>query len=195
MPQSVTAITPTPFPIAIKDHHQYVMLCADFFVQSTPVHHTISLDIIFRTISEVTIRSKKTIVEVLHHIINMYQTCGFHFTNVLADNKFECVCNDILPYNINVAIRLDHVSEVEQSIRTMKETVCRASNGLPFKCIPKILIMSMVMCIVTNLNSIPAENSVSSAGVCAYKGAGVISPCAQDVATLCARFPYPLRKI
>ena len=79
----------------------------------------------------------------------MYQAQSFQVTDVFVENKFECTRNNLLLCNINTVAKHKHVLEIEWSIRTVKEHVHCTSNGLPFKCITKIMIESMVMRNVT----------------------------------------------
>ena len=65
---------------------------------------------------------------------NLYQTCGFTVTRIEGDQEFTCIITkDILLIPTNIADADDHVSEVERSIRTVKETTRCLIRGLPFK--------------------------------------------------------------
>ena len=66
------------------------------------------------------------------------------------------------PCNLNTITRQDHVREVERSIWTVKEPVRCTLNGLPLKQIPKIMIKSMVIRIITQLKHLPKENGIST---------------------------------
>ena len=161
-PDHVPDLVPIPIPPTIKDHHNSITLCADFFfVQGIPFLHTISRKIQFRSVADVTSRAKGTMLTGINAMKRIYETRGFTVTNLHADNEFGCIRNDILPCNLNTTAANEHVGEVERSVRTVKESVRSTCHSIPFKRIPKLMITSMVRLAVTNLNILPAENGIS----------------------------------
>ena len=132
--QHVPVLIIVPLPNTIRDRYKNVTLCADLFiVQGTPFLHIITRDLIFRTNGEVKNRSKMTMIKGLMRTLKLYSIRGFHVINIFADNEFECIRNELLPCNLNIAAKLEHVPEVERSVRTVKESIRYTSNGLPFK--------------------------------------------------------------
>ena len=67
----------------------------------------------------------------------------------------------VLPIHLNVIAVDGHVGEVERSIRPIKERVraCGA-HGLPYRCLPKIMIRHMVADVTRCLNQFPRKNGI-----------------------------------
>jgi len=91
----------------------------------------------------------------------MYKTRSSNISDLHADMEFECIQNDVLPSRVNVTAGADHVGEVKQSIRTMKERARTTIHGLPFKRLPKVTIQALDYHATKGLNQFPAKNSIS----------------------------------
>ncbi|KAG7372416.1 reverse transcriptase RNA-dependent DNA polymerase [Nitzschia inconspicua] len=92
----------------------------------------------------------------------MYENRGFTVTDIHTDNEFECLRADVAPIVLNVTDADDHVGEVERSIRTIKERVRAAVNGMPYRRLPNLMIRELVRGVVTALNILPARDGVSA---------------------------------
>ncbi len=66
--------------------------------------------------------------------------------------EFECIQHDFLPITLNLTPRDAHVGEVERSIWTIKERVRADIHAMPFKRLPKLMIMELVHRAVMLLN-------------------------------------------
>jgi hypothetical protein len=55
-----------------------------------------------------------------------------------------------------------HVGKIERSIRTVKERLRSSVHGLPFKRLPKLIIVHLAIDTIRCLNMFPAANGVSS---------------------------------
>ena len=55
----------------------------------------------------------------------------------------------------------EHIPEFERSIRTMKETMRATAHGLPYRRLPKIMIVELVAMATRCLNGFPKEDGVS----------------------------------
>ena len=63
--------------------------------------------------------------------------------------------------SVNLASANEHVPDIERRIRVVKER-CRASrHDLPFKCIPKLLTVHIVLNSVRMLNYFPTKGGIS----------------------------------
>jgi hypothetical protein len=91
----------------------------------------------------------------------MYTARGFNVTRLEADREFNCIVNDVLPHDMNIADADDHVHEVERSIRTVKERVRCTIQGLPFRRVPKIMIRAIVEGAHKSLNQFPVKDGAS----------------------------------
>jgi len=144
-------------------HHSDVTLCIDiFYVQCHPSFHTISRKVQFRTVAPVLNRNKATLLREIKPVLAIYKSRGFNITNLHANMEFECIQNGVLPSRLNVTANNDHVGEVEQSIRTMKERARTTIHGLPFKRLPKVMIQAIVYHAAKGLNQFPAKNGISN---------------------------------
>ena len=133
-----------------------------FFAQGHPFFHTISRDIGFRTVAAVPDRSYGTILRELNLVINLFRTRGFIVVGVHSDCEFECVREDIRPIHLDVVPPDCHVGEIERSVETVKERLRATVHGLPFKRIPKLLVVHIVTDAVRCLNQFPWVNGISS---------------------------------
>ena len=104
-------------------------------------------------------RKIKTVSDKLKTVITMYKHRGFSITSILGDNEFE----PLRPYYpmINTAAADEHVPDVERAIRTIKERTRATYNVLPFRFIPRIMLVHMVKNAVLWLNAFPADDGVS----------------------------------
>ena len=93
--------------------------------------------------------------------MHIYEARGLTITHVHADSKFKCIQNSIRPALLNLVAPGKHVSEVERSIRTIKERVRCMIHGLPYSTYPKLLIEACVTAAVKQLNAIPSKNGIS----------------------------------
>ncbi|KAI2490729.1 Reverse transcriptase (RNA-dependent DNA polymerase) [Fragilaria crotonensis] len=65
------------------------------------------------------------------------------------------------PIHLDVVAPDSHVGEIERSVRTVKERLRSTVHGLPFKRLPKLMVVHMVADAVRCLNMFPADNGVS----------------------------------
>jgi hypothetical protein len=123
-----------------------------FFVQGMPFYHTISRGIGFRTVKQVSDRSKAVILQVTRRVIKLYQSRGFNVSDIHADKEFECIRENVRPVEMNIV----------PSVRTIKERLRTCVHGLPFERLPKLMIRHMVDDAVRCLNQFPWKNGISA---------------------------------
>ena len=140
--------TPVPLPAHVLAHYHDVVLCVDFsFVQGHIFLHTISRNLHFRTVSSVPDRKYATILkEVLAVIHHLYTSRGFNVVDVHANGKFDCLRDALHPIRLNVVAADSHVGDIERSIRTIKERLRACVHGLPFRRLPKLMVVHMAGC-------------------------------------------------
>ena len=95
-------------------------------------------------------------------MINLYHARGIHVNQINTDNEFECIKNNILPTNLNVAAAEEHVGEIERSIRTMKEGTRYDVHRLPYSHYPTVMIKGLITKRVKDLNQLPSNNGISN---------------------------------
>ena len=158
----VPSIPRVMLPSPILEFHKDVTLCMDFFFfQGNPFLHSISRKIKFRTVTPTPKRGKETIMTTFNGINKMYSGRGFVLDRILADNKFECIRDEVSPISLNIAAAGEHVSDVERSVRTVKNQVRSMCHGMPYKRLLKELVKGLVRVGVSNLNMFPNDDGVS----------------------------------
>ena len=90
-----------------------------------------------------------------------YNRRGFQVVDVHADKEFECLRESLDTVSLDICGPDEHVPEVERSIRTMKETMRATVHGLPYRRLPKLMIVELVELATRCLNSFPKEDGVS----------------------------------
>jgi hypothetical protein len=101
-----------------------------------------------------------TIHKKLQRVFNLYNDRGFNITKLFADPKFEALrpwfpCLDTCGTN-------DHIPDIERFIRTVKDRSRSTYRMLPFKYIPRIVLIQLVKNVIFWLNSFPARDGVST---------------------------------
>ena len=134
----VPSIPRVMIPSPILEFHKDVTLCMDFFfVQGNLFLHSISRKIKFRTVTPTKKRGKETIMTTFNGINKMYSGRGFKLDTILADNELECIRDGVSPISLNIAAAGEHVSDIESSVRTVKNQVRSMCHGMPYKRLPK----------------------------------------------------------
>ena len=161
-PLPVPVSTFTPIPKSILDHHQYITLAVDFFyVNGIAFLHSISHGYKFRTVESTRNRSKKTMLDGLNKIRQLYLSRGVTISEIRADGEFKCLEHELQPCITNIAAPGEHVPEIERSIRTVKESTRTLQHDLPFTKQPKMMTEANVYCSIKNLNAFPASDGIS----------------------------------
>ena len=92
-------------------------------------------------------------------MIDLYTRGGFQVGTVLMDNEFEKLRNLVPILVINTMAAKEHVPEVERKIRLIKERGRGILNTLPFKKMPRLVLIELVYMLW--LNAFPAKSGVS----------------------------------
>ena len=105
--------------------------------------HLISRKFKFRTI-EVFCGKRKLnaadILESIKKVINIYKAQNLNFTQIDTDMEFKSLESKLLPIKLNVSAADEHVSDVERSIRTIKEGTRTLLHEMPYKYYHKQLL-------------------------------------------------------
>jgi hypothetical protein len=135
-----------------------------FYVNGYVFLHTKSSKINFLTTEICTSRSQHQIIQVLDRVKQTYEARGFEISAVHGDNEFDIksVRTFLLPAILHIYGKDEHVGIVERSIRTIKERCRTMTHSMPYKKIPKIMVMAMVDCATLWLNAFPSSNGVSN---------------------------------
>jgi len=154
----------TPIPIDIYNKYKMVTLCIDvMYVNNIPFLTSISRHLRFGTVEWLKDLKKNTIVTEIKRLTNIYKERNFTVKLILADGQFENISNDVLGLGIsmNITGRDEHVPEVERYIRTLKERIRGVYNTLPFKTMPRNMMVELVKYANFWLNSFPKTDGIS----------------------------------
>jgi hypothetical protein len=136
-----------------------------FFVNKIPFFLTLSRKICFTAVNHLADRTVPQIFKAFKEMYQYYLQCGFHIKTVHADGEFAPLkpLIESMPGGpmVNLASTNEHVPEIEQIIRVVKEG-CRATrHSLPYERIPKLMTIHIVLNVVKLLNFFPTKGDVS----------------------------------
>jgi len=140
-------------PWSILLHNSSVILAIDFvYVNKIPFLTTISRNIGWRTIAPVPNLQKGTILNELNRLIAIYNNHGLPINSIYGDNEFACIRDDIGSIHLDIAAPNTHVPEIEWSNQTIKEHAWTLVHGLPYKRLPILFVLHLMMHVVHYLN-------------------------------------------
>ena len=148
-------------PRSILKIHRDVVLSLDImFVNKIPFLVTSSHNIRFSTVESLPYRQVGTVVACLKKVIQLYQHRGFHITSITCDPEFEA----LLPSfpMLNCCMAGEHVPEIEMYIHTLKDCTRSAYHIVPFKNLPRVILIHLLKNCTLWLNAFGAADGVSS---------------------------------
>ena len=158
-----------PLPRAIKpyisdsllEHYRNVRLFTDvLYVNQVRFLVTISEYIILQTSAYLENQLGITMLRELKNVIEMYLNNNFSVEGIKADLEFQSIKDD-LDTDMNIVDMDAHVHPIERSNRTVKEHIRCSVQGLLFRCLPKGIIIGLVIYSIQNLNHLPIESGIS----------------------------------
>ena len=146
--------------------HKEVFLMADiFFVNKIPFFLTLSHMIYFMAVNHLTNRTMSKIFKAFKEIYQYYLHQGFCITTMHMDGEFKPLklLIEALPGgpHVNLASMNEHVPEIEQCIRVIKEHARATHHSMPFSRIPKLLVIHIVLKSIKLLNFFPSKGGLS----------------------------------
>lgn len=151
-------------PELIELHKDTTLVVDIMFVNSLAFFVTMSRDLKFITTQYITSRTTNTIGEGLYSVIQLYRNAGFQVKFVLVDGGFEHIRAKYNEYGVilNTTSANEHVPGIERMIRVIKERARSIRCTLPFKKIPKRMLIKMLLFCVFWLNHMPNKNGISN---------------------------------
>jgi hypothetical protein len=160
-PESVTT-NYVQIPRAILERHQLATLAVDvMFVNGVPFLVSVARGLNLVTAEFTPSRTAKQLAAGITRMIYLYARGGFQVGMVLMDNEFEKLQNLVPILAINTMAAKEHVPEVERKIRLIKERGRGILNTLPFKKIPRLMLIKLVYHVVLWLNAFPVNSGES----------------------------------
>ena len=160
-PESVTTDY-VQLPRAILERHQLVTLAVDvMFVNRVPFLVSVARGLNLVTAEFTPSRTAKQLAAGNTRMMALYTCGGVQVGTVLMENEFEKLRNLMSILAINTTAAKEHVPEVECMIRLIKERGRGILNTLPFKKMPRLMLIELVYHVVLWLNAFPANSGVS----------------------------------
>jgi len=142
--------------------HKYVTLVANvMFVNGLPFLVTSSRGISLVTIEYLKSRTAKRLDDTLERVIHIYIKAGFIVQTALIDMEFEKL-RDMLPnVTLNTTAAREHVGEIEIKMQVVKERARSTMSIIPYKLLPKLMIIELMHFCVMWMNSFPVKSGIS----------------------------------
>ena len=131
------------------------------FVNGVPFLVRVARGLNFITAEYTKTCTGKALAGCVQHIMDMYSQGFFQVGAVLMDNKLKSLHSLIPILANNTTAAKEHVPGVERRIRLIKERGHRILNTLPFKRLPRIVLIELIYHVVLWLNGFPSKFGVS----------------------------------
>jgi len=147
-PESVTTDY-MQIPRATLEQYQLVTLAVDvMFVNGVPFLVSVARGLNLVTAKFTSSRTAKQLAAGITQIIDLYARGGFQVGTVLMDNEFEKLRNLMPILAINTTAAKEHIPEVRRKIRLIKERGKGILNTLPFKKMPRLMLIELAYHVV-----------------------------------------------
>ena len=131
-PKPVESTALARIPTSIFNNIRHATLSMDFlFVNSVPFHISKSRKIEYGTITAVDNLSVDTMLKCTTSIITKYKSRGINIDEVMADNQFKPIADKLNPTLLNVCAPNEHVGDIENFIKVIKERSRCVHSALP----------------------------------------------------------------
>jgi len=149
-----------PVPADVMKMHAQLTLAIDImFINKIAFFVTKSRELQFTTIEALPNRQVKTVKDVLRTVIHLYESRGFIVGSIMADNEFEPLRAWHPTLNTTAADK--HVSKIERHIRTIKDSTRSTYRMLPFRHLPRIVLIHLVKNAVFWMNAFPTNDGIT----------------------------------
>ena len=112
------------------------------------------------TVESLPNRQINTIKDKIKGICTLYHRRGFQVESLHADSEFEPIRSDF-PF-LNTSDADDHQPDIERAIWTVKDRVRSTYRMLPYKYVPRLMVVHLVRNTIFWLNAFPAVDGWSS---------------------------------
>jgi hypothetical protein len=131
------------------------------FVNGLPFLVTSLRGLSLVTIEHLPSRTAKHLAQTLERVFRIYATAGFVVQTAMMDVEFEKL-RTLLPHVVlNTMAAREHVGEIERKIRVIKERARGTFNTLPYKKLPKMMVVELLHFCVMWMNSFPVKSGIS----------------------------------
>ena len=158
-------------PPELKIKGMKVELAMDVvFISDQSFLHTVDRTIKFRRLSHLGTGKKnqgymkENFFAGIDMILRHYNKHGIYVSVIHADNKFQSILNelvDVWDIKLNFSLPGEHVPDIERMNRVLQERFRVALYRLPFKQIPRTMIVRLALRITRTANMFPAKEGIS----------------------------------
>ncbi len=142
--------------------HKYVTLVADvMFINGLPFLVTSLQGISLVTIEYLISRTAKRLIDTLERVILIYRKAGFIVQTALIDMEFEKLRDKLPNITLNTTAAQEHVGEIKRKIQVVKERARSTTSILPYKLLPKLVIIELMHFCIMWMNSFPVKLGIS----------------------------------
>ena len=97
-PKPITDYVPFALPPELLKEFKRINFATDiFFVQGREHHHTISCRKKFSAVEQIKNMTKQELLRSLNKVIRLYMARDFIIEQIMADNQYECLGDDLIP--------------------------------------------------------------------------------------------------
>ena len=152
-------------PEDVLQANRNVTFSADImFVNKILFFKTVSREIKFTTVEGIEARTIKQLADSTNKVRALYSARGFKLTNANLDGEFIPMCRHLQEMGIigNFDTQSEHVPEIEQQIRVLKERARACRHTLPFQYLPRLIVIEMMNNCALWQNVFPPKGGVST---------------------------------
>ncbi|KAL7463097.1 hypothetical protein ACHAXS_003477 [Conticribra weissflogii] len=131
------------------------------FVDEIPFLVTMSQGIKFITIKHIPTQTISQLKQSLMRVMQTYGRAGFITQTILVDGQFENLNGHLSNVVVNTTANAEHVGDIEQCLRVIKERARATLSGLPYQRMPKQILIELLNFVVLSLNAFPTKSGVS----------------------------------
>jgi hypothetical protein len=131
------------------------------FVNGLPFLVTSSRGISLVPIEHLPSITVKRLVHTLERLFRMYGSTGFVVQTTMMDMELEKLKNLLPHIALNTTTAREHVGEIEQNIRIIETTARGTFNTLPYKKLPRLMVIELLHFCMMWMNSFPIRSGIS----------------------------------
>ena len=147
-----------------KENRNVTLSVDVMFVKRIPFFTSIRWHLNFTTAETLHDCTTSQLVQCVTNVKSLYIKRGFNVTTALMDGEFFPMRTALLKMDVslNTSSASEHVPEIEQQHRLIKDQSRACRHSLPFKMVPKIMIIEMIYNCVLWINVFPPKGGVSA---------------------------------
>ncbi len=123
------------------------------FVNGLPFLVTSLQGIISVTIKHLPSQTAKLLVHTLEQVIRIHGSAGFVVQTTMMEMKFDKLKSLFLHVVLHTTAAREHVGKIEQKIRVIKERARGTINTLPYKKLPRLMVIELLHFCMMWMNS------------------------------------------